>query len=213
MAITDNEELYHKPCCSLLKEQSRLRESLSDPAVCTELLACMAKHCVLMKIAGDSKVKFDAQQGQCYLLVDPTSARQILNEVSETITLEGLTDYYDILNKIESSIAKNPLLKEVADHHTFLLATMREHEKKFGGVPLTIEKSAIQPSEGLERQKGFEDHPLLSGSPQFDGAPPSQTAVPNDNPSSVAEVNRLQLQHQPKPGFNPTPSVLRPGPS
>lgn len=191
----------------MLKNQNRVPQSLGDPAVCTELLECVERHCILMKTAGHSRVKFDEQYGQCYLLVDPTSVRQILNAVSETVTLEGLTDYYKVLNEIESCIAKSPLLKEVADHHTLLLAEIRKGERKFGAVPETVERSVTQSPELLDRQKVAMDHPRLEGKPQFDGVPPKQTPIPNDNPSSSEQVNRLQHQHQPKPAFNPRPQM------
>jgi hypothetical protein len=207
MAITHNEEISNKPCCALLREKSRSLQSLNDPAVCTDLLECLEKHCVLMKKTDYSQVKFDEQYGQCYLLVDPGSTRQILNEATETITLEGLTDYYDLLSKVESSIAKSPLLEEIADHHTLLLATIREGEKKFGAVPITIEKSVAQSPELMDRQSFLMDHPRLADKPQFDGVPPSQTPIPNDNPDSLDNVNRLQHQHQPKPAFNPRPHM------
>lgn len=167
----------------------------------------MEKHCVLMKKAGRSRIKFDEQYSQCYLLVDPTTARQILNEVSETITLEGLSDYYEVLNKIESSIAKSPLLKEVADHYALLLASIRNGEKKFGAVPATVERSVTQSPELLDTRKFLMDHPRLADKPQFDGVPPKQTPIPNDNPNSSEQVNRLQHQHQPKPAFNPRPQM------
>jgi hypothetical protein len=207
MTNLPSEQVYYRPCCVLLKEKSRSMQSLSDSATCTELLDCMERYCVLMKMVGQGRVKLDQQSGQCYLLLDPTSVRQILNEINETITLEGLTDYYEILNKIESSIAKSPLLKEITDHHTELLAAIRGKESRFGAVPVTVDKSVIRSPELLDRQKFLLDHPRFENSPQFDGVPPSQTAIPNDNSNAAEQVNRLQNQHQPKPAFNPRPQI------
>jgi hypothetical protein len=202
-----NETAYDRPCCLLLKKTSKARSSLSDPKVCTELLACLSKHCVLMKQQDASRVKLDHTEGQCYFLVDPISTRKILNDVSETVTLESMTDYYVILNEIESAIAKNPLLKEIVDHFTEFLATLRSGERKFGTVPETIEKNIVQSPELSDNQKFVQDHPRLGDKPQFDGAPPSQTPIANENSKAVEQINRLQNQHQAKPAFNPRPQM------
>jgi len=205
MSIVDSEKNYQRPCCAMLKAQARSWRSLVDPNVCVELLDCMANNCVLLKEAGYSRVNVDEQSGQCYLLVDPTTTRQILNEVSETITLEGLIDYYALLNKVESCIAKNPLRQEIADNHALLLATIRTGEAKFGTVPPTIEKNPTQSPELLDNPKRFLDQPRLENSTQYDGVPPSQTAIPNDSSNASEQINRLQNQHHPKPAFNPRP--------
>lgn len=199
------EEASRRPCCLLLREKSKALRSLNDPIVCTELLDCLSKNCVLLKQMGESRIKFDQTHGQCYFLVDPISTRKILDEASETITLEGLNNYYEILNEIESSLAKSPLLKEISDHFTLFLETLRSGEKKFGAVPPTIAKDITQSAELLDSRRILLDHPRLADKPQFDGIPPSQTPLPNDNPSSAEQVNRLQNQHQPKPAFNPRP--------
>lgn len=208
MNILSEETIYNRPCCAMLKRQAKLQPSLVDPEVCTELLSCIKNDCVLMKEVGNSRVNVDQQYGQCYLLVDPTAAREILNEVSETITLEGLTDSYDVLNQLESRLAKNPLRDEIIDHHTLLLATIRKGEAQFGAVPQTIEKSVTQSPELSDTQKFFLDQPRLADKPQFDGIPPTQTPITNDNPSAAEQVQRLQNQHQPKPGFNPNPRPI-----
>lgn len=205
--ILPDETIYNRPCCVMLREQAKSQRSLVDPAVCTELLSCVANNCVLMKEVGSSRVKIDQQYGQCYLLVDPTAAREILNEVTETITLEGLTDCYEILNQIESRLAKNPLRDEIIDNHAFLLATIRKGETKFGAVPQTVEKGVTPSPELSDTQKFFLDQPRLADKPQFDGMPPTQTPITNDNPSAAEQVARLQEQHQPKPAFNPRPTM------
>lgn len=205
MSISDSEKNYKRPCCAMLKAEARSRRSLVDRGVCTELLDCMANHCVLLKEVGSSRVKIDEQYGQCYLLVDPTTTRQILNEVSETITLEGLIDYYALLNKIEAAIAKNPLRQEIADNHALLLAVIRKGEGRFGTVPPTIEKGPTESPELLDNPKAFLDQPRLADNPQFEGLPPTQTPIPNDSSRASEQVNRLQNQHHPKPAFNPRP--------
>lgn len=202
-----DETVYDRPCCLLLKKTSKAHSSLKDPTTCGELLACLSKHCVLMKQQDPSRIKVDHIEGQCYFLVDPVATRKILDEVSETVTLEAMTDYYVILNEIESAIAKNPLLKEIVDHFTAFLAALRSGEKKFGSVPETIEKNIIQSPELSDSQKFVEDHPRIGDKPQFDGAPPSQTAIINQNSKSSEQINRLQKQHQAKPAFNPRPQM------
>jgi hypothetical protein len=205
MKSIEKEKPYHKPCCKLLKKKSSAQGALDDPATCTELLECLSKHCVLMKQADPSRVKVDQEQGQCYFLVDPVSTRKALNEITETITLEGLIDYYKILDAIESSLAKNPLLQEMISNFTLFLATLRSREQKFGSVPATVETSITRSAELSESQPMTLEHPRLEDKPQFDGAPPSQTPIINNNPSAAENVNRLQNQHQAKPGFNPRP--------
>lgn len=129
-----------------------------------------------------------------------------MNKVSETITVENLVDYYKILNDIETSLARNPLLQEIVENFTLFLATLRNSgEKKFGAIPDTVEKNVIQSAELSESPQFTEEHPRLESSPQFDGAPPSQTPIINNNPQGAAQVQRLQAQHLPKPGFNPKP--------
>lgn len=198
------EKTYHRPCCELLKAKTKAQGTLQDPSVCTELLACLQKHCVLIK-AGHSRVKLDTTQGQCYFLVDPVTTRKVLNEVTETITVEGLTDQYKILDELESNLAKNPLIQEMTDHFTLFLATLRSGESKFGTVPPTVEKSVIKSAELSEGQTITLPHPALEDKTQFDGVPPSQTPIINNNPSAAENVQRLQAQHQMKPGFNPHP--------
>lgn len=207
MRILNHTKTNPKPCCAMLRLHRTPSASLQTPAACAELLTCLAKDCVMMQQVGASRVKVDEQYKQCYLLVDPTTTREMLNQISETVTLKGLNDYYPILNQIEASLAKNPLLKEIVDHHTLLLSTLREGERKWGIVPQTIEKQVTHSPELSATQAFLQDHPRLADKPQFDGVAPSQTPIANDNPSAIEQVNRLQHQHQPKPAFNPRPQM------
>lgn len=203
MAVNHNPD--KRPCCRLLASVSHELKTLQDANACHDVLQTLCENCVLLKVAGKSRVKVSQQEGEtaeCYLAVNPESAQESIDEITKTMTAAQLAENYSLLAKINHLIANNPKLKQIADKLTSLIVSLREGEKKFGRVPDT--KIIKDENKSLDSKDLLQQHPLLS-SPQFDGANPKSTADPVQNPKAAEEANRLQLQHAPKPGFNPRP--------
>lgn len=210
-----------RPCCLRLKELSQNLDALKDPKVVREAMEILSRHCVLMKLFGQSKIKWDLAKSDCRLAVSPEDSQAIIDEIGKTSAVNAELAKYDALLAFLNGIeANNAILKQIDDKSQVLLAAVREGEKKYGGVPETsLLKDENRVGNMLSAEDRLQAHPLLEKTPQFDGMPPKSNPDPKQDPEAaknVAELqNRLQnqLQYQPSPSIAPPPPVpkLRPG--
>jgi hypothetical protein len=201
-----------RPCCKLLRKLSDSLDTLSDPNEANKALDMLSQNCVLMKLMGQSAAKWDLSKSDCYLAVSPDDAEIIINEIGKTAAVQSsLNKYATILSHINGIIAHNAKLKQFSDRINFLLAEVREGERKFGRVPDTLllkENNANT----LNAGEALAAHPLLD-KPQFEGMPPKSNPNPQQNPKETTEnAERLQnqLQLQPTPAPSPRSPLPRP---
>lgn len=200
-----------RPCCKLLRNLSDQLNTLKNPDDVSRALDVLSQECILMKLMGQSAAKWNLSKSDCYLAVSPDDAEIIINEISKTAAVNAsLEKHAKVLNHINGIMAHNAKLQQFSDRINFLLAQIREGEKKFGRVPDT---SLLKEKQGNELSAGeaLKSHPLLN-KPQFDGMPPKSNPNPQQDPKATenAEALRNELQYQPSPA--PAPRAPKPRP-
>jgi hypothetical protein len=186
-----------RACCRLLKELSQLPDSLKNPDEVAQALEVISQHCVLMKLMGQSAVKWDMSKSQCYLAFYPEDAQAVVDEINKTFASYDNLQYFDtLLFHLAGILAHNEKLKQISDKMPFVHAEIREKEKKLGATPETIifrdknvNKAALGAGDLLKA------HPYLD-KPQMDGAASKDTPNPVQHPEAAENAQRLQLQLQ-----------------
>ena len=217
MAIQISDSNHKRSCCRLIKELSKFTEAdnLTDPLHVSRVLEILSQHCVLMKLMGESAVKWDLTKSQCYIAFYPDDAQEVINEISKTFAAYASLDQYGaILSHLMGLLAHNAKLKQFSDKLPFFLSQLREGEKKFGSVPMTSLLKENKTQHDLSASDLLKAHPLLD-KPQFDGVPPKNNPNPIQNPEAAENTQQLQLQLQlqPTPKYTPAPTAapkLRP---
>jgi len=194
------QEVFHhnqkRPCCRLLKELSQLPDSLKNPNEVAQALSVISQQCVLMKLMGQSAVKWDMSKSQCYLAFNPEDAQAVIDEISKTFASYDDLKYFEVLlHHIAGILSHNEKLKQITDKMPFVLAEIRDKEKKFGSVPETIIIRDHKTQNALQAGDLLKTHPYLD-KPQMDGAAPKDTSNPVQHPEAQENAERLQLQLQ-----------------
>jgi len=195
-----------RPCCLRLRELSQNLDVLKDPKAVRDVLETLSKHCVLMKLFGQSKIKWDLAKSDCRLAVSPEDAQAIIDEMGKTSAVTAELGKYDALMAfLNGVIANNAVLKQIDEKSQVFLSELREGEKKYGRVPETsLLKDENRVANLLSAEDRLQAHPLLEKTPQFDGMPPKSNPDPKQNPEAPENAERLQNQPQNQPGFKPS---------
>lgn len=189
-----------RPCCRMMKALAQRADSLKDPEEVSQALNVISEHCELMKLMGQSAVKWDLSKSHCYLAVFPEDAQAIIDEIAITFAAFDYLHYFDaLLFHLAGVLAHNAKLKQLSDKLPFALAEIREGEKKFGAVPETnlLKDNKVQNT--LQAGDLLKAHPFLD-KPQMDGAPPKDTPSPVQNSEAAENAEKLQYQLQLQPG-------------
>ncbi len=210
-----------RPCCLRLRELSQDLDSLKDPKPVHDALEIISRHCVLMKLFGQSKVKWNLAKSDCRLAVSPEDAQTIIDEFGKTSAVNAELGHHDaLLAFLNGVVANNAVLKQIDDKSQVFLAALREGEKKYGRVPDTsLLKDENREANMLSAGDRLQAHPLLEKTPQFDGMPPKSNPDPKQDPEAAKNAEELQNQLQNRPEYrqsldmrpNSAPKLTRPG--
>lgn len=204
MSVSDVGE--KRPCCLRLRELSQNLDALKDPKVVREAMETISRHCVLMKLFGQSKIKWDLAKSDCRLAVSPEDSQAIIDEIGKTSAVNAELAKYDALLAFLNAVAaNNAVIKQIDNGSLVVLSEIREGEKKYGGVPETsLLKDENRVANMLSAEDRLQAHPLLEKTPQFDGIPPKSNPDPKQDPEAPENAERLQNQPQNRPGYNPS---------
>jgi hypothetical protein len=211
MANTDSINGKKRPCCQLLRQLAAQPELLKDSNNAAQFMATMEKHCIVMQFQGKTRSKIDFAQSTCYMDMNPETAQAIIDEAGKTAAVNpDLAAYYDLLAKINHSLANNAKLQQINERMQLFLAQVREGERRFGRVPTTDLLKDNNNENTLEAGNALKTHPLLD-KPQFDGITPKSNPNPVQNPEAAKNAEELQyrLQYRPQQTFTPKPEPRR----
>jgi len=193
-------------CCLRLRELSQNLDALKDPIAVREAMEILSRHCVLMKLFGQSKIKWDLAKSDCRLAVSPEESQAIIDEFGKTSAVNAELAKYDALLAFLNGIeANNAILKQIDNGSLVVLSEIREGEKKYGGVPETsLLKDENRVANMLSAADSLQAHPLLEKTPQFDGMPPKSNPDPKQDPEAAKNAAELQNKPENRPDYRPS---------